>query len=120
MSAMGQKTPPSTAGPVYFSYGGEDGPVDGRRPPCLGEPPGALDKFQQRTVEPIVETFVPVPILGVLVPQMVDQLVDVLKIIDISLPVLAEQDIDVPKINLQDPTPRRSVGVPTVVSRSCF
>ena len=116
---------------MYFSYGGEDGPVDGRRPPCLVEPPGALDKFQRRTVEPIVGTFVPVPILDVPVPHMVDQLVDVLKIIDISQPALAEQVIEVPKINLQDTIPQRSVlgvpqlaeqlvEVPTVVSQSFF
>ena len=56
----------------------------------------------QRTMEPIVETFVPVPILDVPVPQMVGQLVDVLNIFDTMLPVAAEQVVDVPKIILQD------------------
>ena len=56
---------------------------------------------------------------------------DVLKIIDISQPALAEQVIEVPKINLQDTIPQRSVlgvpqlaeqlvEVPTVVSQSFF
>ena len=64
--------------------------------PCLGEPPGPQERVQRHTVEPILETFVPVPFLDVLVPQTVDQLVDVLKILDISSPV--EQVIDVPSI----------------------
>ena len=55
---------------------------------------------------PIVETFVPVPILDGLVPQMVDQLVDVLRIFDTMLLVVAEQVTGVPKIILQDSIPQ--------------
>ena len=40
---------------MFFELYDED--TAWRRPPCLGEPPGVLDKFQQRTVESIVETF---------------------------------------------------------------
>ena len=46
-----------------------------------------------------------VQILDVPVPQMVDQLVDVLKLFDNSVP---EQVIDVPKIS-QDAIPQRTV-----------
>ena len=50
----------------------------------------------------IIETFVPVPMLDVPVPLMVEQLVDVLQFFDTFLPVVAEQVIDVPKIIFED------------------
>ena len=55
----------------------------------------------------MIESFVPVPMLDLdaPVPQMVDQLVDVLKLFDNSVP---EQVIDVPKIS-QDALPQRTV-----------
>ena len=81
----------------------------GERPPCLGGPPGVVDKLQQRNVEPVVETFVPVPILDVPVPQMVDHLVDVLKVIERTVLVVAEKVIEVPKIFSQDRIPQRTV-----------
>ena len=46
------------------------------------------------------------PTLVVPVPQMVDQLVDILEIIAKFSPAVVEQVIDVPKI-IQDPTPQR-------------
>ena len=46
------------------------------------------------------------PTLVVLVPQMVDQPVDILEIIAKLSPPVVEQVIDVPKI-IQDPTPQR-------------
>ena len=52
--------------------------------------------MQRHTVDQIVETFVPFHILDDLVPQMVDQLVEVFKLLDIAVP---EQVIDVPKIS---------------------
>ena len=67
------------------------------RPASVAEPPGPQ-------VEPILETFVPVPSLDVPVPQSVDQPVDVLKIFDISVP---EQVIDVLKIISQENIPQR-------------
>ena len=66
--------------------------------PTSGEaafPPRPQERVPQRTVEPMLETFVPVPSLYVLVPQPVNQLVDVLRLIDTVVP---EQVIDVPKI----------------------
>ena len=62
-------------------------------------PAGALQpvrrRVPQRTVEPMLETFVPVPSLDAPVPQPVGQLVQVLTLIDTVVP---EQVIDVPKI----------------------
>ena len=58
------------------------------------------ERVQRHTVECLVDTFVPIPILDVPVPQSVDQPVDVMTIIDISSPL--EQVIDVPKIISQD------------------
>ena len=52
----------------------------------LAEPPGPQERFQRRTMKPIFETFVSVPSLDVPVLQSVDQLVDVLKILDVSVP----------------------------------
>ena len=48
-----------------------------------------------------------VQILDVLVPHVVDQLVDVFKIFETMLPVVAEQVIQMPKIILQDRIPQR-------------
>ena len=55
----------------------------------------------------MIESFVPVPILDLdaPVPQMVEQLVGVLKVFDQSLP---EQVIEVPKISLQEGVPHRA------------
>ena len=101
----------------------------GRRPPCLGEPPAPQARVQRHTAEQMIESFVPVPILDLdaLVPQMVEQLVGVLKIFDNSL---AEQLIEAPKITLQDRVPHRAalrlpqlaeqlVEVPVPSARDC-
>ena len=75
-------------------------------------------------MEQMIESFVPVPMLDLdaPVPQMVDQLVDVLKLLDTAIP---EQVFEVPKIP-QDSIPHRAVfepqlaeqlvGVPTAVT----
>ena len=57
-------------------------------------------------MEQLVEPVRGVPVLDAPVPQMVDQLVDVLKIFDRGL---TEQVIDVPKVTLQDVVPQRAV-----------
>ena len=62
-------------------------------------------------MEQTVDSAPGLQILDALVPQMEDQLADVLKTIYISLPIFAEQVFEVPKINLQDTL----VEVPTVV-----
>ena len=109
-TAKFQKTPspsPARARP-------EEEP-DGGQPPCLGESP-AQERTQRHTVEHIIETFVPVPMLDVLVPLMVVEPVDVLKIRGISS--LVAQVIDVPKIISQDNIPQRAVlRVPRLVEQ---
>ena len=79
----------------------------GLRPTGLVEPRGPQERIQRHTAEQMIESFVPVPMLDhdAPVPQMVDQLVDVLKFFDNSVP---EQVIDVPKIS-QDAIPQRTV-----------
>ena len=79
----------------------------GLRPTGLVEPRGPQERIQRHTAEQMIKSFVPVPMLDLdaPVPLMVDQLVDVLKLFDNSVP---EQDIDVPKIS-QDAIPQRTV-----------
>ena len=91
---------------AFFSLFDEEDAVWSTRPASLAEPLEPQERVPQRTVEPIVETFVSVPILDVPVLQSGDQLVGVLKFFDISVP---EQVIDVPKIISQDSTPPRAV-----------
>ena len=68
-------------------------PPPGMRPASLAEPQGAQERVQRRTMEHVVD-FVPVvPLLDVPVPQMVDQLVDILKIIAKLSPAVDEQVI---------------------------
>ena len=86
-----QKTPPPQ--PVLFGlYEEEPGVV---RLASLAEPLGPQERVQRHTVEPMLETFVPAPSLDAPVPQPVDQLVEILRLIDTVVP---EQVIDVPKI----------------------
>ena len=63
-------------------------------------------QVQRHTVEHLADGAPSLPTLGVPVPQMVDQPVDILKIIAKFLPAVDEQVIDVPKI-IQDSTPQR-------------
>ena len=96
-----QKPPPPQA---FFQQ--QDAEVR-TRPASLAEPLGPQPR--ERHVAEQVHDAPVAPILDAPVPQMVEQLVDVLKIIERSLPVVAEQVIDVPKMNLQDRIPQRSV-----------
>ena len=63
------------------------------------------EQVQRHTVEQIVGAIPGLPTLNVLVPLMVEQLVDVLRFFDALVP-FPEQVIDVPKIILED-IPRR-------------
>ena len=65
------------------------------------------ERVQRHAVEQMIESFVPVPRLDLdaLVPQMVEHLVDVLKIFDRGL---SGQVIEVPKVPLQDVVPHRA------------
>ena len=81
-------------------------PPPGTRPASLAEPRGDVMQVQRHTVQQIADGAPCLPTLGVPVPQMVDQRVDILKIIAKLSPAVEEQAIDVPKI-IQDPTPQR-------------
>ena len=88
---------PQAAGAWYFAMDtGEDvgeSPAAWRPAPLLEVP---QERVQQRTVEQIVDPVpVVVPLLHVFVPQMVEQLVDILAPLDFRV---AEQVIEVPKI----------------------
>ena len=125
INAMGQKTPlPRAASSVYFSMD-DDGDVLAARPTPLAEvrpQPGV----QRHTAVHIVDIFTYIQILDVPVPQLGDQVVELLQ--KIEVPALVEQVIGVPKIS-QDRIPQRSavrrpqkaellVEVPTIVSFS--
>ena len=101
-------------------------PPQGSRPPSLGEP-RPQDQHQLRTMQQTAAYAPVVQILDVPVPQMVVQLSDVMRFFDTLLPV-PEQDIEVPKILLDDVPMRTAVHdtqlaeqlveVPTIVSYS--
>ena len=77
------KTPPPQ--PELFSlYEEEAG--GGRQPASLAEPPGPQERVPRRTVEQIDDSVPVVPLLHTFVPQMVDQLVDVLRLIEDHFP----------------------------------
>ena len=110
--------------PELFSLEEEPGGV---RPDQLFAVSGPQARVQQRTVQQIVD-FAPLPTLDDPAPQMVDQLVDVLKQFDFEVP---KQVIEVPMIFLEDLRMRRFrsslpesqlagqlVEVPTIISFS--
>ena len=88
---------PQAAGALYFAMdAGEDvgeAPAARRPAPLLEVLP--QERVQRRTVEQIVDPVLEVPVLHVVVPQMVEQLVDLLSPLDFPVP---EQVIEVPKI----------------------
>ena len=102
----------------------ESVPVTGLRPTGLVEPRGSQERFRGTPWRSLANLLPMVQILDAPVPQMVDKLEDVLKIVDLFVPV---QEIEVPKIScLSCPPPRRVlhepqsaeqlVEVPTVLS----
>ena len=92
----GQKTA-SGRGTDFFDVFDEE--LGGGRPQA---------RVLRRTVEPIIESFVPLPMIDAPVPQMVDQSAEVVRFFA-SLPVVAEQVIEVPTIILEDPIPQRAL-----------
>ena len=83
----GQKT---TRGREAEFFDVFDEELGGGRPPPLPEVAGPQARVLRRTVEPIIESFVPVPMIDVTVPRMVDQLSEVVKFF-VTLSVVAEQ-----------------------------
>ena len=70
----GQKTASGREAELFDVF---DGELGGGRPPPLPEVAGPQARVLLRTVKPIIESFVPVPMIDVPVPQMVDQLSEV-------------------------------------------
>ena len=123
-ASRGQKN----AGTEYNELSDEDEVLArGSRPPCLGEPRGPQERDLLRTVEQIVDAVPLVPLLDDPVPQMVEQLQDVMRFFDLLLPV-PEQVVEVPKILPEDVSLRTVVRdtqlggtageVPTIISCS--
>ena len=89
--------PPQAAGTVYYPMDVDDVPAArGSRPDRLSDVSGPQERVPRHTVEQIVDMPV-VPLLHVPAPQTVDSVVEVLKILDKSVPDV-EQVIEVPKI----------------------
>ena len=97
--------PPQAAGTVYYPMDVDDVPAaSGSRPDRLLDVSGPQERVQRRTMEQIVDCVLEVPLLDAPVPQMVDQLVEVLRPLDTVVP---EQVIEAPKITFST-TPSRS------------
>ena len=113
------RNPPTPQPELFSLYDEEPGGSRPDRMPTLSGP-------QERDLRQIVDVPL-VPLLDDPVPQMVEQLPDVLRFFDLLLPV-PEQDIEVPKILLDDVPVRavlrdpqlveQLVEVPTTVSYS--
>ena len=117
------RNPPTPQPELFSLYDEEPG---GSRPDRMPTLSGPQERDLRRTVQQIVDVPL-VPLLDDPVPQMVEQLPDVLRFFDLLLPV-PEQVIEVPKILLNDVPVRavlrnpqlveQLVEVPTVVSYS--
>ena len=95
-----RRTPtPQAAGTQYFAMDVDEVPAAVSRPDRLTEV-RPQERVLRRTVEQNVE-----PVLDAPVPQMVEHVVDVLKIIGRGPP---EQVIEVPKVSLLDVVPLRA------------
>ena len=79
--------PPQVAGTQHFAMDVDDVPAAmGSRPDRLLNVSGPQERVQRRTMEQIVDCVPVVPLLDVPVPQMVDQLVEVLQPLDTVVP----------------------------------
>ena len=99
--------PPQAAGTQYFAMDVDEVPFVGSRPDPLTEV-RPQERVLRRTVEQNVEPVRGVPVLDAPVPQMVDQAAEVVRFFA-SLPVVAEQVIEVPTIIPEDPIPQRAL-----------
>ena len=100
-----RKTPtPQAAGTQFFAMDVDEVPVAGSRPDRVRP----QERVLRRTVEQNVEPVRGVPVLDAPVPQMVDQAAEVVRFFA-SLPVVAEQVIEVPTIIPEDPIPQRAL-----------
>ena len=93
----------------YAAYVGpraQKTPPPGMRPVSLAEPQGAQERVKRHTVEQFGELAPMAQILDAPVPQLVDKLEDVLKIVDLFVPA---QEIEVPRISSPSCPPTRLV-----------
>ena len=81
-------------------------PAASSRPDRLLDVSGPQERVQRRIMEQIVDCVPVVPLLDAPVPQVVDQLVEVLRPLDTVVP---EQVIEAPKITLHDAILQRAV-----------
>ena len=88
----------------YFAMNVDELPTAGSRPDRLTKV-RPQERVLRRSVEQNVEPLRGVPVLDAHVPQMVEHVVDVLKIIDRGPP---EQVIEVSKVSLLDVVPLRA------------
>ena len=95
------------AGTQFFAMDVDEVPVAGSRPDRLTEV-RPQERVLRRTVEQNVEPVREVPVLDAPGPQMVDQAAEVVRFFA-SLPVVAEQVIEVPTIIPEDPIPQRAL-----------
>ena len=120
---------PQLPGTQHFTLDDDDSvpELGGSRLDRIATLSGPQERDLRRTVEQIVDAVPLVPLLDDLVPQMVEQLPDVMRFFDFLLSV-PEQVIEVPKILLDDVPMRTAVRdtqlaeqlveVPTIVSFS--
>ena len=102
---------------MYYPMDVDDVPAaSGSRPDRLLDVSGPQERVQRRTMEQIVDYVPVVPLLDAPVPQRVEQLVDVLRLVDALVPV-AEQGIEVPKIIFENIPPRRLVREPQLAEQ---
>ena len=99
--------PPQAAGIQYFAMDVDEVLVAGSRPDRLTEV-RPQERVLRRPVEQNVVPVRGVPVLDAPVPQMVDQAAEVVRFF-VSLPVVAEQVIEVPTIISEDPIPQRAL-----------
>ena len=90
---------------MYYPLDVDEVPAAGSRPDRLTEV-RPQERVLRRTVEQTVEPVRGVPVLAAPVPQMVEHVVDVLRIFDRGPP---EQVIEVPRVALRDVVPQRAV-----------
>ena len=108
---------PSPGGTVYYPMDVDDVPAArGSRPDRLSAVSGPQERVPRRIVEQIVDIVPVVPHLHVPAPQTVDSVVEVLKILDKSLPDV-EKVIEVPKILQHTVLQRSSLQEPQMVDQ---
>ena len=102
--------PPQAAGTVFFPMDVDDVPAARRsRPDRLLDVSGPQERVLRHTEEQAGDVVPGLPALNAPVPQMVDKLQDVLKIVDLFVPA---QEIEVPRISSPScPPPRRVLPV---------